>query len=417
MPYVPPRHPKSDRVQTGVHFRPGETPPDLWRLIVLDVVPGAAASDVADALGEIWQLLTELSQGRVRELGPYGDGSAGAFVPDGSLAFVLGYGARLFGPRAGGAPLIDAAARPGALPAHYPAGNMAPFPALHWRDDAAAGRAQRDIAVQLTADTELALARAVLDIAELIRTASLPLRLRAMFDGFGRDDRRSWIGFHDAINTLSAADRREAIIIERNAASGWTEGGTYMVFLRVVVDIGRWRDLDVPAQEAVVGRTKLHGVPLAGIDRTRDGRIETTPDLACPFRTTGPDGRRDPEACREPDFAHDPRLAASHVGRASPHWSRARIYRQGYEFLEVGTDGRPVVGLNFVAFVKSPDEVHRLLAEKDGFGDCNFGGGVDGIPSPPLLSLSAAGVYVAPAIPDEGERFPGECLFMTETVA
>ena len=58
----------SDRIQEGVYFRSGERPAPCWRLLLLDVSPGAAPADVREALGRVMRMLAALRAGKVREL-------------------------------------------------------------------------------------------------------------------------------------------------------------------------------------------------------------------------------------------------------------------------------------------------------------------------------------------------------------
>ena len=46
----------------------------------------------------------------------------------------------------------------------------------------------------------------------------------------------------------------------------WLLGGTYLAFLRIAVDIASWDGLNSYDQEIIIGRDKLTGCPLIGVD-------------------------------------------------------------------------------------------------------------------------------------------------------
>jgi deferrochelatase/peroxidase EfeB len=164
-------------------------------------------------------------------------------------------------------------------------------------------RAQRDVAIQLTADTELALARAIVEIDQAIRVHRLPILFHEVYGGFHRDDRRSWIGFHDGINNMPSDQRLQAMHVLRDLDTPWIEGGTYMAFLRVDVDLDTWRAFDRTTQEALVGRDKLSGAPLVRIESLADGTLAVEADGRCPFRPLGPEPGTDLQPCIDPSTA------------------------------------------------------------------------------------------------------------------
>lgn len=414
MPYTPPNQSRDDLIQDGVHFRPGETPPDLWRLVTLDTVDGSSRADVAFAIDRIWELLSQLQAGDVPELAPE-EGEPAAPVPPGALAFALGYGNSIFGKdAANGVEIIPRDQRPFGM-RRLLSGAGRPFNALNWHPDADPAAGQRDFCLQLTADTTLALSRAIFEVSELIRVENLALQLKSVFDGFHRDDRRSWIGFHDGVNNLSREDRKASIIVGSSPDTPWLVGGCFLVFLRIAVDVAMWRQMSRSLQEALVGRAKLSGIPLTDISLGDSGEITVAAEPTCPFRPIGPLPMEDPMACVDPSKFTDAALQASHISRSNLLRKEAqidannRIYRQGYEFFEEvsTTDGVvPRVGLNFVAFVRRIGAVQDILKQSRWLGDANFGGGAAGLPSPNILSVLAGGYYALPSITQDG-RAPG----------
>ena len=290
---------------------------------------------------------------------------------------------------------------------------------LHYGPGVTQNPATEEVAVQLIARTELAVHRAVVETWRLLRrhvdpaTGTSALQITAFYRGFQRDDGRSWIGFHDGISNLrSGRDRADVLRIKpENApqqADSWTIGGSYLVFLRLAVDLAVWDQVDLARQEAFVGRAKLTGAPLA--DMVGDQGVPIT---GCPVAGTTSIRDKGNELFREPPSVTHPRLRASHVQRANQHSppnvdpSSLRIFRQGFEFLEM-VNGEPVPGLNFVSFQDTPQRVIRMLTQKSWLGDTNFGGEEDA--SPELLSVHAGGVYLAPPRRDDG-GLPGSDLF------
>jgi Dyp-type peroxidase family len=417
MPFASARQAPQDRVQRGVHFRPGEKPPDLWALVLIDVAAGATASQASQAIRQIWTLVDDLTRGRVPELQDPLNGTP-VEVPTGNLHVAIGYGSRIFGGSIHKPALVPIEKRPSEVGALLRSGPNQPFPRLNWAPGADAMSGQADLVVQLTADTDLAVARAIVEINRLIAVEKQPLLVKQLFRGFHRDDRRSWIGFHDGVNNLDANDRADTVPIVVDVDQPWTVGGTYMSFMKIAADLDVWRALPRKTQEAIVGRDKSFGVPVTGISQSSQG-LAIEIDGQCPFRPLGPDPQSDPIVCVDPTASASAVVHASHVGRSNFNRGAARepannrIYRQGYEFMDADKDGRLTVGLNFVAFVREPSRVRRILRLPDWLGDANFGGGKGGISDPQLMSVLAAGFYALPPLPaaGSGEEFPGQSLF------
>ena len=70
-------------------------------------------------------------------------------------------------------------------------------------------------AVQFTADTPLAVERAIVETWKLLHDEGehAALEIVAVFSGSQRDDGRSWIDFHDGLSNLKPTERAEAIVI------------------------------------------------------------------------------------------------------------------------------------------------------------------------------------------------------------
>lgn len=394
----------SPRLQEGIYHEPGTRPPPCWRLVVLEAAEGARRAAVGDALGRVVAMLGDLRRGKVRDLAgrPPAESRVGAEQFAG-LDVLVGYGRRLFD-EAAHKPRLARAERPAYLA--YLVRDGA-FPALPWADGPSAA-GEGDVALQLTADRAAAVNCAAVEVWKLIADEDLPLTVAASFEGFGRQDGRGWLDFHDGVSNLPSSQRPQALRAGGDPA--WMAGGTYMAYLRLAIDLSAWRSLSRADQELLVGRNKLSGAALAATRRGPDGRVVPVTARASARRVRG---RRPPEWI-DPPQTTDPLLEASHVhranqSRASPDAPGAlRMFRQGYDFLAgIGPAG-PRLGLNFVSFQSDLSVVQHVLHLPGWLGDVNFGGPAApgrGEPKPlGFIGLLAGGLY---AVPPREEPFPG----------
>ena len=404
----PPLGPE-DRLQDGIYFRSNETPLPAFGLLLIDIRNGTRVAEARAALASLWTMLAELRQGTVGDLRGRDDETAVSVDP-GGLTVLLGYGARLWQNHGTHLPrLVGDDVRP-RLP-QLRQGPNRPFRALHWVAAAEQRRGEADLVLQLVGKRSITVDRAVVETWKLIQDETLPLDLVAFYRGFQRDDRRSWIDFHDGVNNMSSAERAAALVL-RAPDPPWLQGGTFMAFLRIRVDLVAWRKLSRPHQEIAVGRDKLSGWPLREI-RTEGGAL-----VPVPAGTVAPRDDASPDelaAYRNPGHQSD-LLALSHIHRSNRNRGGPEqdanngLYRQGYEFLDVMPDGRLDVGLNFVSFQRSAQRVTDILSDPGWQGDSNFGGPPPGGGDPQivLMELVAGGFY---AVPPKADPFPGAALF------
>lgn len=395
-----------DRFQEGLFHAPGKRPLACFTILFLRVAKGARASEVGESIRTLWSRYQSLKAGSFPDLEP-------ETVPTGGLTVLIGYGMRAF-------QLPGARQEPFELGKHAqflppaPSGGGLLFPAtdLRYDSDVLVNRATEDIAVQFIADTQLAVNRAVVETWKFLHDQGEKsvLALAGFYSGFSREDGRSWIDFHDGLSNMKSSERASAMSIKTvppdRTQDAWTEGGTYMTFIRLTVDLAAWRSLDLNQQELLVGRAKHSGCPFYAIDN--DGRGKPVP---------GCDANPTHENFHEPpSVANGTVLSLSHVQRANHHRSNAsrddslRIYRQGYEFLEP-TEAAPGfrAGLNFVSFQDTPRRVLRILSQPGWLGSTNFGG-EDGSHAG-LLRVRAAGIFLVPPV-KPNEAFPGESIFL-----
>jgi Dyp-type peroxidase family len=396
----------ADRLPESIYFRAGQRAAPCFRLLLLDAPGEASLASVGEALAALESLLTDLGDGIVPELAQVDEHRKRHIAEQyRSLRWLLGYGRRLW----------DDAAHPGLSvmgerPAYlaYLAGGDSPFPELPWSADPQRGEC--DVAVQLTAERQDAVNCAAIEIWKLLADSGFPLRPVASYDGFGRLDGRGWLEFHDGVSNV-ARDQRQ-LAIKATGDPGWMAGGTYMAFLRLHVDLAAWRRVGRGQQELLVGRDKLSGAPLVGVDRAGDA---AQPIAATPL---GKEPTADEQAdYDDPPQAADPLIEASHIhranrNRASPYAAAAlRIFRQGYDFLEAITSDGPVLGLNFVSFQRDLAALAHILHLPGWLGDVNFGGPAEPAPGEPaplrFVSVDAGGLYAVPP----RAPFSGAALF------
>lgn len=273
--------------------------------------------------------------------------------------------------------------------------------------------AQSDIVFQFVAEHQLAVNRGIVEVQKLIEDESLPLSISFVSQGFHREDRRSWIDFHDGINNMRSDERLRAI--EYNLSDQrWMTGGTFMAFLKIAIDLQTWRKLSRIEQEILVGRNKLTGCPLDSADVVGDGYTKT--EIAgCPMTGNIPNSA--PNSFLNPPRPADSLIQASHIHRSNQNRgnpgqdSNNRVFRQGYEFLD-WVEGKGIsVGLNFISFQRRIDAIRQMLNLPTWMGGVNFGGPEGDANRPPaveLMSLLAGGFY---AIPPNSEPYPGASLF------
>ena len=192
--------------------------------------------------------------------------------------------------------------------------------------------------VQVIAETKLAVDRAVVETWKALADAAAPaLELTTFYLGNQRNDRRSWIDFHDGLSNLRSEDRESVIAIGPGTDEAWAVGGTYLAFLRLAVDLAGWRRLARRDQELAVGRDKLTGCPIVGVDeRRRAAHRSRLPgrrhaDLRDPERRAV---RRAAGGLRPASCGRATCSAPTTTMRPASDSGSRRIFRQGYEFLE-----------------------------------------------------------------------------------
>ena len=407
-------------LQEGIYWDTGARPGTAWAAAFLRFRPGINSAKIDETLTGLAGVFTGLRYGRISDL-------PGVELPRSGLTVLIGYGPKAFA--------VSGAAkkRPSGLDAKFQfappnsagGGLVLPGSGLSYSEGLVRNPATEEILIQAIGDTALAVARVFVEIQKFLddhpdpATGLAPIELSAGFTGFNREDGRSWIDFHDGVSNLKSGIERQGAIEIKKAGTPlgdrWTVGGTYLAFMRLTVNIGRWRAMSVQEQELAVGRAKVTGCPIEALDAAGVPVVVS----GCPFTGTTSISEPGNSAFAEPPQVTDPRLLKSHVQRANHHLGpidrdvSQRIFRQGYEFLDPPGPGQPMrIGLNFVSFQDSLTRVLRVLTLDGWLGNTNFGGEGDSI-AKPLLRALGAGVFLCPPVV-EGEVYPGQSIFKAQ---
>lgn len=379
--------------------------------IFLRVITGSSAYEMGKSLEKLWKMYTSL---RSRQ-----------------MSFLIGYGPKIFNLNGVKKAMPENLNRQFLLPSNINR-DILEGCAIKYSSEVQHNQGlTEDIVIQIISNTQLATYNAIAETSKhLNNNKEKTLEFTRFYTGFERDDGRSWLGFHDEISNLSSEREREKTIFVNAVANDlrlrdyWTQGGTYLAFIRIEIDVLRWERVGPVQQELIVGRRKKDGMPLIGVDKkgrpqTVDGfkrkatkrMIRDHPDY---FRI-----RHLPSSIiRKLDVDTSLRiLTQSHVGRTrhmdgigSEKTSSRRIYRQSFEFIEplYGSEKPMRLGTNFISFQNDPGRLFFILTDPNWMGGSNFGGesGKSGIPD--LLSVLAAGVFYVPQIE---KPFPGKSIF------
>jgi Dyp-type peroxidase family len=379
--------------------------------IFLRVITGSSAYEMGKSLEKLWKMYTSLQPRQ--------------------MSFLIGYGPKIFDLNGVKKAMPENLNRQFLLPSNINR-DILEGCAIKYSGEAQHNLGlTEDIVIQIISNTQLATYNAIAETSKhLNNNKEKTLELTRFYTGFERDDGRSWLGFHDEISNLSSEKERKKTIFVNAVANDlrlrdyWTQGGTYLAFIRIEIDVLRWERVGPVQQELIVGRRKKDGMPLIGVDKK--GRPQTVDSFK--RKATKRMIRDHPDYFR---IRHLPSsiirkldvdtslriLTQSHVGRTrhmdgigSEKTSSRRIYRQSFEFIEplYGSEKPMRLGTNFISFQNDPGRLFFILTDPNWMGGSNFGGesGKSGISD--LLSVLAAGVFYVPQIE---KPFPGKSIF------
>ncbi|NOH44424.1 peroxidase [Vibrio cyclitrophicus] len=406
-------------IQEGIHWYAGAKPSSHYKLLILRPSDDIGAMQLRQLIRGMWVIIDSLRSGIVPSLGPNYP------VDPKNLEVLIGYGHKFFERDDLVRPTPEGMIQSTRFPQPQNNGDRSVLPGsgIVYDENVLENVADAELVLQVTANSELSVNRVHFEIVKYLNdtvsgSGGSLISITEGFSGFGREDRRSWIDFHDGISNLrKGEERRQVVAIKPDNSGGqeWTLNGTYMVFMRLPVNIQAWNAIPELRQEALVGRTKRSGCPILRLDNNGN----PISDTRCPVSGTREITDAGNENFREPSSVVSDDIKLSHVQRANHHRSPVfkpdsrRIYRQGFEFLEKSDEsGKIRAGLNFVSFQDDPDRVLFILTQSDWLGNLTFGGhpsdqqgGLDR-----LITARAAGTYYVPPI--QGNlSFPGEDMF------
>ncbi|HKQ21316.1 MAG TPA: hypothetical protein VJS91_04705 [Nitrososphaeraceae archaeon] len=415
------------KLQEGIYSGKEKRPRDSFSIIFLKCEQDSNAKEIGGALAQLWNKYQILKKGSSYSL----QSDYSPILPN--LSVLIGYGKNIFSLEGANESCPkDFSEFSLLVPKNNGGGIILDHSELYFDDSVSYNHAAfDDLVIQFIGENEFVTSQAVVDSwKELIKiNSSKPvLHLTKFYTGFGRYDNRGWLGFHDGVSNMKSEERKNAISIDSsklNTSDKWTINGTYMMFMRIAIDLGRWSELSVDDQEILVGRDKEKGYPLVGVDSNgkpvRDRR--TTFVGATEVTDPGNESFRDHPAYGNqgtlPSGVSDDVLNYSHIGAMRsinnlPSWDKqsSRIFRQGFEFLEqIDTKPKLRVGLNFVSFQNTPKRIVNTLTSwtkyqksysetpKNRYLKFNE-----------YLSVISAGLYFIPPV-EEGAPFPGSSIF------
>ena len=408
-------------VQEGVYYKHNHRPGNSLSIAFLKIGKDSNADLVGNALKELWTMYSELKKGITLELKGLNENN----LTHGNLTVLIGYGHEMFSiegnkktipsdfdshrkfddpDRNGGGPVLDGSR-------------------LSYSHDIRLNHAASDhLILQFIGDNEFITNRAIVETWKLLSSlkrdyGDYALVISRVYTGFRRQDNRGWLGFHDGVSNLATEERLGTVAIDSRGLSSqdnWIMNGTYLSFFRLEIYLDQWQKKKIEEQEKMIGRDKITGCPLIGIDNNG----KPVKDIRCPVAGTLDIIERGNEVFRknpihgnqqyQPRNISDKELIFSHINRANPFPYSYRIFRQGFEYfepLEYYPGFR--TGLNFISFQNSPSKIFKII--KEGFSmDTIRGSSMNVLED--FFSVRSAGIFFVPP-QTNGYLFPGEEMF------
>lgn len=396
--------------------------------IFFRISEGLTASEVGRAINQLWNMYLDLKQGVIKNLAVNKN-----LLVDGNLSVLVAYGPSIFkisGIRKA-APIDLLENSFFESPRRWTNGSVSEHSPMSFSNELSENHAASDhFIIQLIADAEFFSTRALVQTLRELKNINSQfgrqiLRISKWYTGFHSVDKRNWLGFHDGVSNLKSSERIRAVAIYDSKSlkrdDTWLLGGTYLAFLRISVDLDSWDKMSLDDQELIIGRDKLTGCPIIGVDRNG----KPIKDPRCPVRGTFEiiqDGneyfREHPSYGMQRNLPYDVKdyiLKNSHIGRALDVYpsqlrkpESGRIFRQGFQFLE-SKNGSPdfTVGLNFISFQNNPKNLFNVINRKPDVMSANQ---KSIHPFERFLSVHSAGIFVVPPVASH-EKFPGSSLF------
>ncbi|HLN35442.1 MAG TPA: hypothetical protein VK250_09220 [Nitrososphaeraceae archaeon] len=396
-------------------------------MLFLKISKYVNSSDLAGDLSELWNLYEELKRGKVKNVDTHTNQSH-----HGNLSVLFGYGPKIFGGIVSGVKkrkpndlMYEKGFRGPSISGGEP---IATGSGINFSKDTIKNHAVEDhIIIQFIADAEMFTNLALVETWKHINKRGRPiLNISKYYTGFKRIDQRGWLGFHEGISNISKNDRQEVISINNSVSNQdkWLINGTYLAFIRFIIDLQKWETLGLSEQETIIGRKKTTGCPLIGFDK--NGNPISDPN--CPVSGTSEVIESGNEKFREHQpfdekniarYSNYKSLSRSHIYRSykidnhsQPDFKSFRIFRQGFEFLQPSEKNPGFqTGLNFISFQNKPQNVMKILTLPQWLGrsvNPNYYEKTRGLEA--FISATAAGMFLIPPF-SKNESFPGSVIF------
>lgn len=414
------------KIQEGIYYRPIPPIGNSFCVMSFRAENVTQISEIGITVARLWNTLLKIKKGLVPDLD-----IDSKHLKSGNLTVLVAYGSELF--KIPGAqknkPADFSDVWNFKSPASEGGGEILEGSGMTYSTRTYSNHLLRDhLLFQFIADNEFFTSRAAVEIwKELYKLGKNrgypPLRITGLYTGFQRADHRNWLGFHDGVSNLKSSERPHVIFVNSQNLTPqdfWTMNGTYLAFIRIALSLEKWEDTATAEQEILIGRDKITGCPLIGVDK----HGSPLKDKRCPVPGTSEIIDVGNEYFREhPPYGNttkDKILQYSHIGRAGPidkvpvrDKRSSRIYRQGFEFVESSNDHLGLVaGLNFVSFQNTPERLFKSLTyrhlaiQKDPSSAS--------LPNlDRFMSVLAAGLFFVPPI-NQGELFPGAEIFFSD---
>jgi len=413
----------SSKLQEGIYYGSKPLIGNSFCILSLRAESASSSGEVGRTIREIWAHLTHLKKGitvdmkidlRHRKVG--------------NLSVLIAYGSKIFElPQSKKTrPSSFSASWNFKPPAPEGGGEIAVGSGISYSQDTHENHLLSDhVLFQFIADSEFYTKRACVEVWKAVsklekNTGNSYLRIIGLYSGFQRADKRNWFGFHDGVSNLKSRERPNVISINSRSLSEsdkWAINGTFLAFIRIGLDLERWEQTPIAFQEISIGRDKLTGCPLVGVDKN----MKPIKVSRCPVPGTsevidpGNEYFRDHPVYGISHGGKD--LQLSHIGSTSPvdripvgDKKSLRIFRQGFEFLDASKD-QPgfMTGLNFVSFQNTPERLFKALTYRHMISQKILGS--SSIPNlEHFMSVYAGGVFFVPPLV-QNEPFPGAQIF------
>ena len=263
--------------QNGIYFGQNARAGSSFAIAFLKIGENSNAERIANQISFLWENLSNLEKGIVQDL----------IIEEkhrysGKLSCLIGYSPRIFD-----LPGIKKK-KPSSLgnflfrnPGRDQRRRIVDEVPLNFAKDLNYNIAsESDIVLQFIAEDEASTSRSIVEtwriLHKLESKGSSDISLMGYYTGFNSPDNRNLIYFHDGLSNIKSEDRVNNIFIDEailNAEEKWLASSTFMSFLRMSIDIELWESIPRKYQERIIGRDKVSGCPLIGVDRKNENIV------------------------------------------------------------------------------------------------------------------------------------------------